>query len=167
MSVFFRGLIALILVVAAMASPVCAQDVVQVPSATGVATETAPESGPESGNETASPFDNRPYNDMPVAVLQALDKVTARVSEVTLAKGQVISIGTLKVSLRACRKTPPEEQPEVAAFMDVEEELPGQTAKSIFHGWMFASSPGLSAIEHPIYDVWVVNCRDALKANVR
>ena len=53
-------------------------------------------------------FDPRPFIDMPVAVLQALDKVTARVSEVSIALDQKISIGSLNVTLRACRKTPPE-----------------------------------------------------------
>ena len=115
--------------------------------------------------DSAPAVDARPFIDMPVAVLQALDKVTARVSEVSLALDQKISIGSLKVTLRACRKTPPEEVPEVAAFLEVNEELPGQPQKMVFQGWMFASSPGLSAIEHPIYDVWVVDCRAANKAS--
>lgn len=126
------------------------------------AQELAPDDMPA---ETPPAFDSRPFDAMPVAVLQALDKVTARVSEITVARGQAIAVGSLKVTLRACMKTPPEEEPEVAAFVDVTEELPGQPAKNIFQGWMFASSPGLSAIEHPVYDVWVVDCRNELKAS--
>jgi hypothetical protein len=124
--------------------------------------------GPAMAQEPLPPmpeFDPRPFIDMPVAVLQALDKVTARVSEVSIALDQKISIGSLKVTLRACRKTPPEEQPEVAAFIEVSEELPGQLKKQVFQGWMFQSSPGLSAIEHPIYDVWVVDCKAVNRAS--
>ncbi len=93
------------------------------------------------------------------AVLQWLDKVTARVSTVTAPVGQKTRIGNLDILVRACRYRPPEEPPESAAFLDIVELEPGgRPATEVFRGWMFASSPALSAMEHPIYDVWVLDC---------
>lgn len=92
------------------------------------------------------------------AVLQWLDKVTARVTTVTAPVGQKTRIGNLEILVRACRYRPPEETPESAAFLDIVELEPGGPAKEVFRGWMFASSPALSAMEHPVYDVWVLDC---------
>ena len=94
-----------------------------------------------------------------VAVLQGLDKVTARVTTIEAPVGEVVRFGTLEIIARTCEKRPPEETPESAAFLDIWEVRPGEPAVSIFRGWMFASSPALSAMEHPVYDVWVVDCR--------
>lgn len=102
-----------------------------------------------------------PSVDKPVAVLRALDKVTARVEELDIPKGQPFKFGTLLITLRACRVTPPEETPEAAAFLDVAEFKPGEADAPVFRGWMFASSPALSAMEHPVYDIWVTGCKDA------
>ena len=95
--------------------------------------------------------------DQPVAVLQALDKITARVKRIPVKVGQTATFGTLSIQVMACRKAPPEDSPESAAFlkiMDTKSE-PAQTA---FSGWMFASSPALSAMDHPVYDIGVVDC---------
>ncbi|MCG8509630.1 MAG: DUF2155 domain-containing protein [Rhodospirillales bacterium] len=105
-----------------------------------------------AGKAVAAPHD--------IAVLQALDKVTARVSTIEAPVGEVVSFGTLEVIARTCDKRPPEETPESASFLDVWEVRPGEPAVSIFRGWMFASSPALSAMEHPVYDVWVLDCRN-------
>lgn len=88
-----------------------------------------------------------------------LDKVTARVGQVEIAIGAAAVFGTLEITPRYCRKNPPEERAEVTAFVEVREEL-GEGEK-IFSGWMFASSPGLHALEHPIYDLWVLDCEAA------
>ncbi len=96
-----------------------------------------------------------------ITVLQALDKVTARVSTIEAPVGEIVTFGTLEIIARTCDKRPPEETPESAAFLDVWEVRPGEPALSIFRGWMFASSPALSAMEHPVYDVWVLDCRNA------
>ncbi|TCS61249.1 DUF2155 domain-containing protein [Varunaivibrio sulfuroxidans] len=96
-----------------------------------------------------------PYN---TAVLQALDKVTARVTKIEAPIGRVVHFGTLEIIARACDKKPPEDTPESAAFLDIWEERPGEPTASVFRGWMFASSPALSAMEHPVYDVWVLDC---------
>lgn len=94
----------------------------------------------------------------PVAVLRALDKVTARVSTLPVPLHQAVAFGTLEIVARHCDKRPPEEAPEAAAFLEIWEVRPAQLPMTLFKGWMFASSPGLSAISHPIYDVWVLDC---------
>ncbi len=101
----------------------------------------------------ADPFD--------VAVLQGLDKVTARVSTIEAPVGQTVRFGTLEIIARTCDKRPPEETPESAAFLDIWEVRRGEPAVSLFRGWMFASSPALSAMQHPVYDVWVLDCRNS------
>jgi hypothetical protein len=98
-----------------------------------------------------------PYD---TAILQGLDKVTARVSTIEARLGDTAKFGALEIIVRACEKRPPEETPESAAFLDVWEVRPGEPAGSIFRGWMFASSPALSALEHPVYDVWVLDCQN-------
>lgn len=99
-----------------------------------------------------------PADAFPVAVLRTLDKVTARVMVLKAPLHQVMQVGTLEIVARSCDKRPPEETPESAAFLEIWEVRPGKPVKSVFTGWMFASTPGLSALEHPIYDVWVLDC---------
>ena len=96
-----------------------------------------------------------------MAVLQGLDKVTARVSTFEAPVGDTVRFGTLEIIARSCDKKPPEEPPESAAFLDVWEVRPNEPALSVYRGWMFASSPALAAMEHPVYDVWVIDCKNA------
>ncbi len=93
------------------------------------------------------------------AVLQGLDKITARISTFKAPLGEKVRFGTLEVTARACDKRPPEEPPESTAYLEIREIRPGEEPVKIFAGWMFASSPALSALEHPVYDVWVVDCQ--------
>ena len=93
-----------------------------------------------------------------VAVLQGLDKVTARISTIDAPIDDRIRFGTLSIVVRHCRNTPPEEPPETTAFLEVDDVKPGEQPVRLFSGWMFASSPALSALEHPVYDVWVIGC---------
>jgi hypothetical protein len=86
--------------------------------------------------------------------------VTARVSTIVAPVGDVVAFETLEIIARTCEKRPPEEPPESAVFLDIWEVRPGEPPMSIFRGWMFASSPALSALEHPVYDVWVLDCRN-------
>ena len=95
-----------------------------------------------------------------VAVLQGLDKVTARIELLEAELGETIRFGSLEVRARACFDTPPTEPPESAAFLEIDDLGTGETAESAFVGWMFASTPGVSALEHPVYDIWVVDCRE-------
>jgi hypothetical protein len=97
----------------------------------------------------------------PVALLQGLDKITARVSKFEAPVGTPVRFGTLTIRVRDCEKNPPEETPESAAFLEIDELRPGEDRVRVFSGWMFASSPALSALEHPVYDVNVLDCRTA------
>ena len=97
--------------------------------------------------------------DQPVAVLSGLDKITARVSVGDVAVGGTIPFGLLRITVRACRKSPPIEAPEAAAFLEISEVRPREEPQLLFSGWMFASSPGISALNHPIYDVWLLDCK--------
>lgn len=103
------------------------------------------------------------------AVLQGLDKVTARVSEFKAPLDEPVRFGPLEIIARTCLKTPPTEPPESAAFLEIREAPPAADAtappKSVFTGWMFASSPALSALEHPVYDIWVVGCDDEIASD--
>jgi hypothetical protein len=94
------------------------------------------------------------------AVLQGLDKTTARISRFEAPLDRPVKFGTLTITVKACRKRPPEEPPESAAFMEVDETRPGDRASvRVFSGWMFASSPALSAMDHPVYDIGVIDCK--------
>jgi hypothetical protein len=93
-----------------------------------------------------------------IAVLRALDKVTARISTIEAPVGQPVTFGTLQIIARTCDKRPPEEPPEAAAFLHVEESRPNEVPVTVFRSWMFASSPAVSAMDHPIYDIWVLDC---------
>jgi hypothetical protein len=93
------------------------------------------------------------------AVLQGLDKVTARVSTFSAPIGLPVRFGTLEIVAETCVKKPPEEPPETAAFLEIYESKPDQERQTLFSGWMFASSPGLNPLEHPVYDVWLKDCR--------
>jgi hypothetical protein len=97
--------------------------------------------------------------DMGTAVLQCLDKVTGRVQEVEVPVGRTVNFGSLRITAEACRKAPPIEAPEAASFLEIDEVKPDEAAVRRFSGWMFASSPALSAMEHPVYDVWVLDCK--------
>lgn len=109
-------------------------------------------------------------------VLRALDKITGNSTDLEARIGETISFGRLEVTVRACFQAPPEDTPESAAFLEVHSNTPEEQARlpggqdidestsgrpdgEIFSGWMFASSPGLNALDHPTYDVWVISCR--------
>lgn len=96
--------------------------------------------------------------DYPVAVLQTLDKVTGRISTLRVPVGETAGFGTLTIVPRACRKRPPEEFPESAGFLEIDDAPPAGQPRRVFTGWMFASSPAVSAMEHPVFDVWVRDC---------
>ncbi|MGB0921231.1 MAG: DUF2155 domain-containing protein [Alphaproteobacteria bacterium] len=92
--------------------------------------------------------------------VRALDKITARMSEHKLSVNTPYQFGTLAIILRTCTKNPPEETPEVTAYLEILDNRPDveEENREWFRGWMFASSPAISALEHPVYDVWVIDC---------
>lgn len=106
--------------------------------------------------------------DTSIARLQSIDKVTARTLTFEVNVGSTVKFGSLYIKLQACRKAPDIEEPESAAFMQVwevsDEGTDREKANWVYSGWMFASSPGLTAMDHPIYDVWVLGCKDKEQA---
>lgn len=98
------------------------------------------------------------------AVIRGLDKATGHASDYTLTLNRGTRIGPLEVVARACHKSAPEETPEVRIYVEVFDHPPareGEEAerREIFHGWLFASSPGLNAVDHATYDIWAIDCR--------
>jgi len=102
-----------------------------------------------------------------IAVLQGLDKTTARVSTVEAPLDQAVHFGTLVITARACVKKPPEEPPNTAAFLEINEARASTDTQRLFSGWMFAQSPALSTLEHPVYDVTVLDCKTATGSSVK
>lgn len=95
-----------------------------------------------------------------IARLQALDKITARISTLSAQIGQPIQFGTLDITVQRCAFHPPEETPEDAAFVQIVDRGhdPSGAGKRVFSGWMFSSSPAISALEHPVYDITLLAC---------
>ncbi len=94
-----------------------------------------------------------------IAVFAGLDKITARIISFEVAIGQTVQFGALQVTPRVCYTRPSNETPLTSAFAEVNEVLLNNEIKRIFTGWMFASSPGLHAVEHPVFDVWLTSCK--------
>lgn len=97
----------------------------------------------------------------PIAILQGLDKTSARTSRIEAPVGSTVEFGTLSIVVRDCEQSPPEDSPENAAFLQIYETPPGEETKRLFSGWMFSSSPALSELEHPVYDVTLLACKAA------
>jgi len=95
----------------------------------------------------------------PTAVFSGLDKITGRTITFDVAVNETVQFGALRVTPRVCYTRPPTETPNTDGFVEVEEITLQGEKRRIFSGWMFAASPGLHAVEHPIYDVWLVDCK--------
>lgn len=93
-------------------------------------------------------------------VLQGLNKVTGHISKLEAPVGTVMRFDNLEIIARRCWKASPEEQPENAALLEILELRTGEQPKTAFLGWMFSSSPGLSGLEHPVYDITVLDCEN-------
>ena len=101
----------------------------------------------------AAPIDN------PVAVFSGLDKITGRIITFDVLVDETVQFGALQVTPRACHTRPPTEPAQTTAFVEVDEITLANKIQRLFNGWMFAASPGLHAVEHPVYDVWLVDCK--------
>ena len=95
----------------------------------------------------------------PTSVFAGLDKITGRIISFDVAINETVQFGALQVTPRVCYSRPPTETPNTDAFVEVDEVTLQGEIKRIFTGWMFAASPGLHAVEHPIYDVWITDCK--------
>ena len=94
-----------------------------------------------------------------VAIFAALDKVTAKIKKLEVPVDEAAQFGSLTLRPRVCYSRPPTERPKTTTFVEIDEEnLAGET-KRLFTGWMFAESPGLHAVEHPVFDVWLTACK--------
>lgn len=92
-------------------------------------------------------------------VLRGVDKIVGRARTIEVSTKEPARFGLLTITAQTCEKAPPTERPEVSAFLQIRERTgePGDT--QVFSGWMFASSPSLNALEHPVYDLWVTDCK--------
>ena len=93
------------------------------------------------------------------ARLQALDKVTARVTDIEVRVGETVRFGTLSVTVRACHARPPDEVQDAAVWMQITDSRATPGSPPAFQGWMFANAPGVAMLEHPVYDIRVLDCR--------
>ena len=95
----------------------------------------------------------------PTAVFSGLDKITGRIISFEVATNETVQFGSLQITEKACYTRPATEAPQTITFAQVDEIDAKKQFKRIFSGWMFASSPGLNGIEHPVYDVWLTDCK--------
>ena len=95
----------------------------------------------------------------PTAVFSGLDKITGRIISFEVAANETVQFGSLQITEKACYTRPATEAPQTTTFAQVDEIDAKKQYKRIFSGWMFASSPGLNGIEHPVYDVWLTDCK--------
>ena len=121
---------------------------VAAPAPAASADATAPEAPPQ------------PLADAPgtTLMLRGLDKSTGKPTNIAAPIGKPVQFATLTITARYCYSTPASETPETSAFVQIDDHRPDQSQKRIFSGWMYASSPGLNGVQHPLYDVWVINC---------
>jgi hypothetical protein len=124
-----------------------------------------PRGTPQQGNTAPQPGDEvvvaPPSEKIPnaTAVFAGLDKITGRIISFDVAINETVQFGALRLTPRACYTRPPTETPNTDGFVEVDEITLKGEVKRIFTGWMFAASPGLHAVEHPIYDVWLTDCK--------
>lgn len=93
-----------------------------------------------------------------VLVMMGLDKITGRPTRIVAHLNQPVQFATFTITARYCYSTPPSETPETSAFLQIDDHRPDQPQRRVFSGWMYASTPGLNGVEHPLYDVWVISC---------
>jgi hypothetical protein len=116
---------------------------------------TGPTTGP-----VAEPLAVQPPSGGTSLLMRGLDKLTGRPTNIIAPIGKPVQFATLTITARFCYSTPASETPETAAFVQIEDHRPDQTARRIFSGWMYGSSPGLNGVEHPLYDVWAISCNN-------
>jgi len=94
----------------------------------------------------------------PTVLFSGLDKITGRIKSFEVAIDETVQFGTLQVTPRVCFSRPSTEAPQTDVFAEVDEVEPDKSLRRVFSGWMFADSPGLNGLEHPVYDIWLANC---------
>ena len=94
-----------------------------------------------------------------VAVFSGIDKITGRIHTFDVYIDETVQFGALQVTPRVCYSRPNTEAPKTTTFVEVDEITLDSNIRRIFTGWMFADSPGLNAVEHPVYDIWLKDCK--------
>src|SRR5579863_3023474 len=94
-----------------------------------------------------------------IAVFSGLDKITGRIISFEVGMNETVQFGSLLITDRVCYTRPPTEAPQTDTFVQVDVVDADKTMKRIFSGWMFAASPGLNALDQPVYDIWLTNCK--------
>ncbi|WP_203073391.1 DUF2155 domain-containing protein [Falsiroseomonas ponticola] len=107
----------------------------------------------------AAPAAAQEWRPQRVAVLQALDKVTARVITLRATLNQPERFGSLTITVRSCNARPPDEVPDAAAWLEITDSRAPANGAAVFRGWMFAEAPGVNMLEHPVYDIRIMECR--------
>ncbi|CAA0089110.1 Uncharacterised protein [Starkeya nomas] len=115
--------------------------------------------GPSGDIEVVQPPDQKIENK--TAVFSGLDKITGRIISFDVAINETVQFGALRITPRACYTRPQTEQQNTTGFVEVQEITLEGKMQPLFGGWMFASSPGLHGVEHPIYDVWLTDCKQS------
>ena len=95
----------------------------------------------------------------PVATFSGIDKITGRITSFDVYIGETVQFGALQVTPKVCYSRDDTEAQKITSFVEVDEITLDRKIRRIFTGWMFADSPGLNAVEHPVYDVWLVECK--------
>jgi len=114
---------------------------------------------PDASQATAAPSGPPPVPANAVLLMTGLDKITGRPTQIAAPLNVPVKFATFTIVARYCYSTPPSETPETSAFVQIDDHRPDQPEHRIFSGWMYASSPGLNGVEHPLYDVWVISCK--------
>jgi hypothetical protein len=102
----------------------------------------------------------------PTAIFAGLDKITGRIIAFEVSVNETVQFGALQLTPKVCYTRPSSERPQTTSFVEVDEITSGNEYKRLFNGWMFASSPGLNAIEHPVYDIWLTGCKGATERDL-
>ncbi|MCY6380899.1 DUF2155 domain-containing protein [Hoeflea prorocentri] len=100
-----------------------------------------------------------PRNDNKVAVFSGIDKITGRIITFDVYIDETVQFGALQVTPRVCYSRDETQKPKTTTFVEVDEITLDRKIRRIFTGWMFADSPGLNAVDHAVYDVWLKDCR--------
>ncbi|MET3897013.1 hypothetical protein ABIB57_000950 [Devosia sp. UYZn731] len=95
----------------------------------------------------------------PIATFAGLDKITGRITKFDVYIDETVLFGALEVTPRACYSRPPTETQRISAFLEVDQRSLQGNSKRIFTGWMFADSPALNALDHAVYDIWLIECK--------
>jgi hypothetical protein len=127
-------------------------------SAPAPAGQGAPPAAPPA-EQAAPPAPQQPQGGTTL-LLRGLEKITGRPTNIVAPIGKPVTFNTLTITARYCYSTPPSETPETTAFVQIDDHRPDQNERRIFSGWMYASSPGLNGVQHPLYDVWVLSCNN-------